>query len=163
MLFLISTIKVKYFLKSIYRELIASFNKITRLPVEMGKLRRLRKLYLNNNRIKNLPNEIGSMEMLEEFVVSENMIEELPVSIARIPNLKVLRLTNNRLRFIPYELANILTLEEFDCGNNPNLESVPAKWRGDTDSLLFTCRIHRGMPLYTLFIHIVQITICIII
>lgn len=126
------------------RELIASFNKITTLPAELGKLRRLRRLLLNNNRIKVLPLEIGNMEMLEELICSENMIEDLPLSVSRIPGLKVIKMTNNRLRSIPFEIANILSLEEIDCGNNPHMETVPAKWRGDTESLLFVCRVHRG-------------------
>lgn len=82
--------------------------------------------------------------MVEEINLGENMVEDLPVTISKIPNLKILKMTNNRLRSIPFEIANILTLEEFDCGNNPHMETVPARWRGDTESLLFVCRVHRG-------------------
>lgn len=78
--------------------------------------------------------------MLEELIISENSIEEIPKSVALISNLKVLRISNNRLRSIPFEIADCMSLEEFDCANNPNLEMVPAKWRGDTESVLFTCR-----------------------
>eukprot|EP01039_Chlorochromonas_danica_P010590 gene10591-11736_t len=125
------------------RELIASFNKITLLPSEIGKLRRLKRLVLNNNRIKILPAEVGNMEMLEDLLLNENLIEDLPTTIAKMTNLRVLKLTSNRLRSLPFEIANILSLEELDCGNNPHLTTVPAKWRGDTESLLFTCRLHR--------------------
>jgi Leucine-rich repeat (LRR) protein len=82
--------------------------------------------------------------MLEELVLSENNIEDIPVSLSLMSNLKVIKLANNRLKTIPYEIADILTLEEIDCSNNHHLESIPAKWRGDTDSVLFTCRVHRG-------------------
>eukprot|EP00981_Chlorochromonas_danica_P012833 scaffold5444_cov181-Ochromonas_danica.AAC.14 len=133
------------------RELIASFNKITLLPSEIGKLRRLKRLVLNNNRIKILPAEVGNMEMLEDLLLNENLIEDLPTTIAKMTNLRVLKLTSNRLRSLPFEIANILSLEELDCGNNPHLTTVPAKWRGDTESLLFTCRLHRGTCLYILF------------
>lgn len=126
------------------RELIASFNKITRVPVELGKLKRLRRLILNNNRLKSLPLEIGLLDNLEEIIVSENSLEEIPMTIAKMSNLKILKLSNNKLRSIPYELADILTLEECEVANNPHLDSVPAKWRGDTESVLFTCRVHRG-------------------
>lgn len=126
------------------RELIASFNKIVLLPPEIGKLRRLKRLVLNNNRIKVLPAEVGNMEMLEDLLLNENLIEDLPTTIAKMTNLRVLKLTSNRLRSLPFEIANILSLEELDCGNNPHLATVPAKWRGDTESLLFTCRLHRG-------------------
>ncbi len=83
--------------------------------------------------------------MLEELVASENLIEEFPVTLAKIPNLKIIRMMNNRLRTLPYQLADVLTIEEINCDNNPNLETVPGAWRGDTESILFVCRIHRGI------------------
>jgi hypothetical protein len=127
------------------RELLASFNKITVVPPQIGKLKRLRRLILNSNKIKHIPDDIGQLDMLEELVLSENNIEDIPVSLSLMSNLKVIKLANNRLKTIPYEIADILTLEEIDCSNNHHLESIPAKWRGDTDSVLFTCRVHRGM------------------
>ena len=96
-----------------------------------------------NNRLKTIPSEIGRLEMLEELVLSENKIEDLPHTVSLMVNLRVLKLQNNKLRTIPYEIAEILTLEELDCSNNDYLEMVPAKWRGDTESVLFTCRVHR--------------------
>ena len=130
---------------SSFRELLASFNKISILPPTIGKLKRLRRLVLNNNKLKYLPEDIGQLENLEEFVLSENSLEEIPQSIALMSNLKILKLANNRLRKIPFEVADILTLEEIDCTNNATLDDVPAKWRGDTESVLFTCKVHRGM------------------
>ena len=127
-----------------HRELIASFNKITALPPEIGRLKRLRRLVLNNNKIRAIPNDIGQLENLEELILSENYIEDFPVSVSMMASLKVIKLSNNRLKSIPFEVADILTLEEIDCSNNPNLDSIPAKWRGDTDSVLFTCKVHRG-------------------
>jgi hypothetical protein len=35
------------------------------------------------------------------------------------------------------------TLEELDCSNNPDLSMVPKLWQGDTESILFVCKIHR--------------------
>jgi Leucine-rich repeat (LRR) protein len=90
-----------------------------------------------------IPPELGNCEVLEELILSENMIEELPVTLAKIQNLRVLKMTNNKLKSIPFEIADILTLEDFDCGNNPHLESIPPKWRDDTESVLFTLRVHR--------------------
>jgi Leucine-rich repeat (LRR) protein len=124
--------------------LIASFNKITSLPPQIGKLKRLRRLLLNSNKLKHIPDDLGQLDMLEELVLSENSIEDIPVSMSLMSNLKTLKLANNKLKAIPYEIADILTLELIDCSNNHNLESIPPNWRGDTDSVIFTCRIHRG-------------------
>eukprot|EP00602_Paraphysomonas_sp_CaronLab_P006490 CAMPEP_0185033608 /NCGR_PEP_ID=MMETSP1103-20130426/22702_1 /TAXON_ID=36769 /ORGANISM="Paraphysomonas bandaiensis, Strain Caron Lab Isolate" /LENGTH=233 /DNA_ID=CAMNT_0027569943 /DNA_START=61 /DNA_END=762 /DNA_ORIENTATION=+ len=125
------------------RELRASFNIITHVPSEIGKLKRLRKLILNGNRIASLPPEVGRLEMLEELVVSENCLEEIPHTIATMAMLRVLKLQNNLLRLIPYELVDVVTLEELDFSGNANLKMVPKLWQGDTDSVLFVCKIHR--------------------
>jgi len=124
------------------RELIGSFNKITTIPKEIGRLKRLKKLYLNSNKIKRVPDELGQLENLEELMLNENSLEELPSSVEKMINLKILKLCNNRLRTVPYALADLLTLEVLDCANNPNLDIVPAAWRGDTESVLFVCRVH---------------------
>lgn len=125
------------------KEFKASFNKITSLPAEMGRLKRLRVLLVNSNRLTKLPAELGRLEQLEEIQASENMLEQVPTSIALCPVLRVLKLANNNLKSIPYELADLLTLEEITCENNPNLEMVPAGWRGDGSSILFICKVHR--------------------
>lgn len=38
----------------------------------------------------------------------------------------------------------MVTLEELDFSGNPNLKMVPKLWQGDTESVLFVCKIHRG-------------------
>jgi len=103
----------------------------------------LRRLYLNGNRLRSLPVEIGRLQLLEELVLSENNLEEIPSSITGIAALRVLKLQANKLKILPYDLAEVQTLEELDCSNNESLEMVPKPWRGDTESILFICRIHR--------------------
>jgi len=125
------------------KELKCSFNKVGAIPPEIGKLKRLRRFIFNSNKIKSIPPEIGRLEMLEELVLSENLLEDIPHTVSLMANLRILKLQNNKLRNIPYELAEVLTLEEIDCSNNNNLDTVPSRWRGDTESLLFTCRVHR--------------------
>jgi len=125
------------------REFRASFNKISSIPSEFGRLKRLRRLILNSNRLTAIPPELGRLEQMEELVVSENMLEIVPSTVSLCAVLRILKLQNNRLRTLPFELSDVLTLEEVDCSNNPSLEMVPEKWRGDTNSILFVCRVHR--------------------
>jgi len=82
--------------------------------------------------------------MLEELVVSENMLEEIPEKISGCIALRVLKLQSNKLKSLPYELADVVTLEDFDVSNNDQLHIVPKAWAGDTSSLLFVIRVHRG-------------------
>lgn len=137
----------KFFFSDIVRarELIACYNKLERIPPSLGKAKRLRRLVLNSNRLRHIPPELGNLDLLEELLLSENMLEEFPSSIASISNLRVVKLANNRLRELPFELADLLSLEDIDVSNNSNLETVPPAWRGDTGSVIFVCRIHRGM------------------
>ena len=125
------------------REFRASFNKISSIPPEIGRLKRLRRLILNSNRLTAIPPELGRLAQMDEIVLSENMLEVVPQTLSLCAVLRILKLQNNRLRTLPFELSDVLTLEEIDCSNNPNLDMVPDKWRGDTVSILFVCRIHR--------------------
>lgn len=127
----------------VMRELILSFNKIHTIPPEIGKARRLKKVFLNSNRLKRIPVEFGQLDSLEELFLNENVLEEVPVALARLFSLRILKLSNNRLRTLPCELADVVSLENIDCANNPNLDIVPPQWRGDSDSVLFVCRVHR--------------------
>ena len=56
----------------------------------------------------------------------------------------VVQLQNNNLRSIPYELVDVVTLEEIDFSGNESLTMVPKLWQGDTNSVLFVCKVHRG-------------------
>ncbi len=127
---------------------------IASVPPEIGKLKRIRKIILNSNRIKYLPAEVGRLEMLEELIVSENALEELPSTIATMAMLRVLKIQNNNLKTIPYELIDVVTLEELDVSLNPQLTMIPKLWQGDTNSVLFVCRVHRGSVTFSLLLKI---------
>lgn len=84
---------------------------------------------------------------------------ELPNSIQNLVALRILKLQNNKISKIPHELAELSTLEDLDCSNNNNLDMVPKAWRGDTESILFICRLHRGKILpQHLYLHFIIIS-----
>ena len=39
---------------------------------------------------------------------------------------------------------DVVTLEEIDFSGNESLTMVPKLWQGDTNSVLFVCKVHRG-------------------
>lgn len=116
------------------------------VPKELGKLKRLRRLVLNNNDIRRVPDEIGRLDMLEDLILSCNALEELPNTVAAMSTLRVLKLDSNKLKLLPYGIADVVTLEVIDCAKNDELDMMPASWRGDSACVLFICRIHRGIP-----------------
>ncbi|MBE8401159.1 leucine-rich repeat domain-containing protein [Leptospira borgpetersenii] len=46
-------------------------NKLTTLPQEIGKLKKLRELDLTNNQLKTLPNEIGKLKELRKLYLDD--------------------------------------------------------------------------------------------
>ncbi len=54
-----------------------------------------------------------------------------------------MQLQNNKLKTLPYELADISTLEELTVEGNPRLDMVPKAWQGDSESVMFICKLHR--------------------
>ena len=65
---------------------------------QIRKLRKLKKLALGNNGLKELPNEIGSLTQLKELILFKNQLVTLPGSIEKLKNLEVLDATNNPLK-----------------------------------------------------------------
>lgn len=77
-----------------------SRNCLTCLPSAMCQLP-LEILLLSNNKLKQLPAEIGFCKTLIELDVSCNMLTNLPSQVGQLCSLKCLNLQNNRLIEIP--------------------------------------------------------------
>lgn len=90
---------------------------------EAGKSKK-KALILSNIKLKELPDDIGSLTNLEILYLEGNELERLPKGIAKLKSLKALKLANNRFREFPAEALNLPNLEALDLSNNP-LESMP--------------------------------------
>ena len=97
-------------------------------------------------------NHILLIKIILLNLVSENNLIELPNTIQNMVALRILKLQNNKIAKLPHELAELSTLEELDCSNNNNLDMVPKAWRGDTESILFICKLHRGTSVRHIFL-----------
>lgn len=92
------------------------------LPDQISKLANLEFLYVYSNKIKTLPKTIAGLENLRVLYLTGNIIEDLPDEITASPKLKALDLSGNRLRAIPKDLFEMETLEEINLSNNPILD-----------------------------------------
>jgi Leucine-rich repeat (LRR) protein len=91
--------------------------KIRQVPLEIGELVELVKLSLRGNRLEKLP-DLSSLKLLQELDISYNLLKELPATLGDIPPLTTLFMNNNRLKKIPISLTN-LQLKKLKIENNP--------------------------------------------
>jgi Leucine-rich repeat (LRR) protein len=62
---------------------------------EIQRMKNLETLNLNYNRIEKLPSEIGDLENLEKLGLSNNNLQNLPESISELEKLNTLSIMNN--------------------------------------------------------------------
>lgn len=61
----------------------------------------IEKLFLHENHLTKLPNEIGNLKKLTELNIDENKIQNLPQTIGGCEKLEVLNANQNRLVDLP--------------------------------------------------------------
>lgn len=119
-------------------ELDCSCNKIEFLPRNLGSLVKLKTLKVNGNCLHTIPNEIGNCTNLENLHLNENMIQHLPDSIGECSQLRILKLQNNSLKSITCSLGKKDNqINEIDLTNNPNLQMIPKKVLGNTNTIMW--------------------------
>nr|XP_061800812.1 volume-regulated anion channel subunit LRRC8A-like [Nerophis lumbriciformis] len=117
------------------------YNQIAYIPIQIGSLANLDKLYLNKNKIEKLPTQlflchklrlldlshnnltgipphVGSLQKLQHFAVAENRIEKLPVELFMCKKLRVLQLTNNCLETLPSRVGELVDLTLLELRGN---------------------------------------------
>lgn len=106
--------------------LYAENNKIEELPKEIGHLKKLRYIILRGNKLKELPVEICDIDSLRSLELSNNDLERLPDSLGKLTGLDgVLSFYNNKLKTIPASISRLNGVTELDLSFNP-LDSLPA-------------------------------------
>ena len=98
-----------------------SYNKLVRLP-NLQNFTVLKSLNLKSNRLRLLPESLGSQLLLEYLNLRNNMLTELPESLNLLSSLKILDLHGNKLNFINFNLSN--AIRELELGWN-NFKTVP--------------------------------------
>lgn len=94
----------------------------------------VRTLDLTNNKIAEIPPEIGVLVNMQRMVVAYNLIERLPINMGNLESLKVLTLDGNRITSLPDELGSLTRLEKLSITHN-SLTCLP-KTIGDLRNLL---------------------------
>jgi hypothetical protein len=123
-----------------------SGNRLSALPDDFCRLRKLRIVFFSLNRFEEFPQVLGKCPNLEMIgfkscrirkidgdalpprlrwlILTDNQLEDLPASIGDRPRLQKLMLAGNRLRSLPKELSNCRNLELLRISAN-QLDAFP--------------------------------------
>ncbi|XP_068633511.1 uncharacterized protein [Battus philenor] len=101
-------------------------NLISRVPNDICKLLNLESLYLSGNDITELPAGISALRRLKCLDVSGNRLRRVPDEIGELRSLKFLILDENELRSLPLRLAELRTLRYLSVCDN-KLQWLPQR------------------------------------
>ncbi|KAG6578009.1 Leucine-rich repeat protein [Phytophthora cinnamomi] len=104
--------------------LFLSGNELLDLPPSFGKLKRLKRLEAENNKLLALPDVLHGLEALETVKLGMNGLATLPPSFSKLPNLTDVDVKLNRLRELPEALGDLKQLRVLDASANA-LEKLP--------------------------------------
>lgn len=94
-----------------------SFNKLSALPADFGRLKKLRILFCSENHFSVLPAVLADCPMLDIVGFKSNQIETVPAE-ALNPNLRWLILTNNNIAVLPDEIGQCPRMEKLMLAGN---------------------------------------------
>jgi len=98
-------------------------NNITTIsPCILNQLENLETLNLNNNKLKELPNEISSLKSLKILTLNNNFINCIPTSIVRLEKLHTLEIANNKIVILPELINYMIGLVRLSCPGNKLLK-----------------------------------------
>ncbi|MHA2280927.1 MAG: leucine-rich repeat domain-containing protein [Promethearchaeota archaeon] len=107
--------------KSSLEYLDLSYNKLVKLP-DLHNFAFIKTLNLKSNRLREIPNSVGSLSSLEVFSLRNNVLNHLPESIKSLSSLKSLDLHGNKFNNITVSLSESIT--ELELGWN-SFKTIP--------------------------------------
>ncbi|WP_299459330.1 leucine-rich repeat domain-containing protein [uncultured Microscilla sp.] len=106
-----------------------SDNYIENLPKSFSKLQNLQYLSMQNMkpRIRTIFPEVFLLKKLKRLILNENNIREIPSHISNLQNIQKISLSENNIRHIPIELYGLPNLESIDLYDNPLAQDEVSK------------------------------------
>mmetsp|Transcript_17936 Transcript_17936/g.25013 ORF Transcript_17936/g.25013 Transcript_17936/m.25013 type:complete len:647 (-) Transcript_17936:103-2043(-) len=105
---------------NLWVELDLSSNGLRSITSQIGLYNHLAALYLNDNRITFLPEDMfNSLKSLRTLVLSSNLLTQVPKSLGMVSSLEKLYLDDNQIREIPVEFGRLFRLQDLRLSGNP--------------------------------------------
>ncbi|CAM9246461.1 unnamed protein product, partial [Chrysoparadoxa australica] len=108
------------------KRVVLECNRLRRLPETLGKLQCFL-LNLNSNRLGGLPHCIKDMANLKKLLVNDNGLRSLPSDIGYSKSIEVMHLSGNRLTQLPDSLCELSTLTSLWLSHN-YITGLPMNW-----------------------------------
>lgn len=102
-----------------------SYNKLVKLPPEIGRLVNLEHLNLEGNALVSIPIEIENLSVLSTLSLRINDLSLFPSSILKLKSLLNLDLSFNRINSLPIEIKLLYKLESLTIAENHTLTDLP--------------------------------------
>ena len=117
-------------------------NSLQDLPEDIYSFVNLDTLAVENNKLSHLPNALGKLKKLRVLYVNENCLKQnsFPSSMIELTKLTTLWLQGNKLKTLPTELCYLTNLRYLNAGQNRiksvssyfhNLRRLKALWLND--------------------------------
>ncbi|XP_031381919.1 TMV resistance protein N-like [Punica granatum] len=100
-------------------------SKISELPESIGSLVTLQQLTVASTPLRELPKSIGGLNSLVKLVLSKIRVAILPDSIENLINLQVLKIDHSSVQSIPTALGQLEKLESIDTSGCRLLGQIP--------------------------------------
>ncbi|CAG2107351.1 unnamed protein product [Medioppia subpectinata] len=92
---------------------------IRNLSPQLWAMTHLTSLYLNDNSLSRIPQDIARLTSLMHLDLSCNKLRSLPAELGDLIMLRELLLNNNYLRCLPYELGKLFQIQTLGLKGNP--------------------------------------------
>jgi hypothetical protein len=87
----------------------------------------LKWLILTGNKLSQLPADMGRLKKLRKVMLSNNQLESLPASMAECEDIELLRLANNNFLALPSFVTSLPKLAFLAVAGNPAIQQ-PSSW-----------------------------------
>ena len=112
-------------IKDNIRSLDLSVNKLKAIPDSIGSFSNLKHVNLSDNKLHSIPESIGNLTKLETLHVCNNLLSSLPITLSKLNHLRILSLSGNALTSFPLQIVGLKHLDVLDVSKNKMTE-IPA-------------------------------------